>query len=471
MKRIVNFLIGGLVMMSAPLFAQRSADAPGQKPTDRMGRDIAVMETALSEMIKQEFSQRNFFFMEVKGNYVSGYGVTFTVPTGMFSNLWSTGGNEVVVVDGNFTGLTLAPSVFEDELAVTDKEAMESRKAMEKANKEYKNTEKEYTKTEREGKYREDERQAREAERQARNAEHQAREAERQAKELREHVVAGYPGNGVNVISSRYRKRLNSDSLNAVNNAKIIHAAKTFIADYGDMLSQLAPTERIVVTNKTTDENRFWFNGQQAKRSLLSVEATKSDLTQFRQGSITRDQLLAKMKVINTVTTETKEPDMELLASIFNRLYREDLSRTYYIQSGTYYERLTDFGVILHMQVVSSTSNSDMYTSPKDVRLYMPTQGLSNLTQEERDKKVKELYPMFENDLKENMLDYGRTLKSLNDNEQLIVDVTLTKCTGCGIPASLELAVKASVLKDYNAGKLDKSAALSKIEVKKGPDQ
>jgi hypothetical protein len=52
-----------------------------------MKRDIAVMETALSEMIKQELNQRNFFFMDVKGNYVSGYGVTFTVPTSMISNV------------------------------------------------------------------------------------------------------------------------------------------------------------------------------------------------------------------------------------------------------------------------------------------------------------------------------------------------------------------------------------------------
>lgn len=122
------------------------------------------------------------------------------------------------------------------------------------------------------------------------------------------------------------------------------------------------------------------------------------------------------------------------------------------------------------MQVVSSMANE--YNIPaKDVRLIMPTLGLSNLTQEERDKKVKELYPVFESELKENILDYGRTLKSLNDNEQFIVDVTMTKCKGCGIPATLELAVKASVLKDFNAGKLDKNAALSKIEVKKGVAQ
>lgn len=458
MKRVVNFLIGGLVMVSVSLFAQRPADTSPQKPTDRMSRDIAVMETALSEMIKQEFDQRNFFFMDVKGNYVSGYGVTFTVPTGMFSNVWSTGGNEVVVVDGiaSMPSLTFASPKFENDL-ITEREAKEAKEAM-KTDSKSKSEQKERDKAER-------------ALELARQAENEARQAEREARERNVYGLQSTNGGGYTYTTRGRGKLYNSDSVNAVNNAKIINAAKTFIADYGDMLSQLAPGERIVVTNKVTGENRFWYNGQQAKRSLLSVEATKSDLTQFRQGNITRDQLLAKMKVVNTITSDKTEPDMELLVSIFNRLYREDLSRTFYVQGGTYYERLTDFGTILHMSVVSSISNGDYFTSTKDVRLAMPTQGLTNLTQEERDKKVKELYPVFESELKENVLDYGRTLKSLKDNEQLIVDVGMTKCVGCGIPATLELTVKASVLKDFNAGKLDKSAALSKIEVKKGPNQ
>jgi hypothetical protein len=455
MKRVINFLIVGLILVSATLFAQ--------KPTEeRMKRDIAVMETALSEMIKQELNQRNFFFMDVKGNYVSGYGVTFTVPTSMISGTWSTG-NDVMIVDGtvSFGGIGLTSQTPGSDLAITEKEAQEAKEAMKSANKN-KDVQKEREKAEHE---------AQVARNNADRALQEAREAERAAREA---TVYGIQSNGVNTYgtySTRNRKRVNSDSLNAINNAKIIEAAKTFIADYGDMLSLLAPNERIVVTNKGTNESHIWYNGQKAKRSLLSVEATKSDLTQFRQGSITRDQLIKKMKVVNTVTSEKTEPDMELLASIFNRLYREDLSRTYYMQGGAYYERLNDFGVILHMQVVSSLSNGDYYTPAKDVRLAMPTLGLTNLTQEERDKKVKELYPVFESELKENILDYGRTLKSLNDNEQLIVDVSMTKCTGCGIPASLELAVKASVLKEYSAGKLDKSAALSKIEVKKGPNQ
>jgi hypothetical protein len=88
-----------------------------------------------------------------------------------------------------------------------------------------------------------------------------------------------------------------------------------------------------------------------------------------------------------------------------------------------------------------------------------------------RDKKVTELYPKFEQELKENMLEYGRTLRSLGDEEVLVFNVSLTKCKGCGIPSTVELNVKNSVVKDFGAGKIDKNTALSRFIVKKGVSQ
>lgn len=467
MKRIINFLIGGMILLGAHAAVAQSPAQVNQsgrpynkqRPDDRMGRDIAVAENVLSTLIKQEFDQRNLFFMEVQANYISGYGVTFTVPTSMLnSNIWATGGTEMTISDGyvNLGGINTTDAVYE-HAAAAERETEEAKKAMKSAGKEEQKAQKDRNKAE-----------------QNRQAQKEAEYAERDLRERNVYGLGTTLGGGVQTLTTRGRgKYYNADSMNAVNNAKVINAAKNFIVDYGDMLSQLTPEERIIVTNRGNGENQIFYNGQRAKRSLITVEATKGDLTQFRQGKLTREQLIGKIKVINTVSSSKTEPDMELLTSIFNRLYRSDLSRTYYIESETYYERLTDFGAILHMRVVSSISNNDYYNNNQnsDVRLTMPTQGLNNLTQEERDKKVKELYPVFESELKENVLEYGRTLKSLKDTEQLMVNVTMTKCQGCGIPATLELAVKASVLNDFNAGKLDKSVALSKIEVKKGTAQ
>jgi hypothetical protein len=167
---------------------------------------------------------------------------------------------------------------------------------------------------------------------------------------------------------------------------------------------------------------------------------------------------------VNTKAIESKEPDMEMLSSIFSRLYRPDLSKTYFIEGNVYYERLKAFGAIFYMQMVSSVERGLN-------RHMIPTVGAEDLDQEARDKKVAELYPAFEEDIKNNILEYGRTVKSLGDDESLIFNIALTRCSGCGIPSTLELSVKSAVLKDFGTGKLDKKSALARINVKKGANQ
>lgn len=261
--------------------------------------------------------------------------------------------------------------------------------------------------------------------------------------------------------ASKEQKRLAMDSARDEYNKKLIKAAKDFVIDYGDFITQLTPTERIIVTNK--GENRSWYF-KDNKRTHISVEGTKADITAFKQGKLTRDQAMAKLKVVNTEYVEVKETDLELFASIFNRLYRSDLSKTFFSENNVYYERLKDYGAMFYMQVYSSSPVGER-------RVTMPTLGLEDIDEATRDKKVTELYPKFEQDLKESILEYGRTLKTLGDEEVLIFYVTLTKCVGCGIPATLELTIKASVLKEYGTGKIDKNAGMSKFTLKKGQNQ
>jgi hypothetical protein len=373
---------------------------------ERMKRDIEVAENVLSTLIKHEInSQRTFFGLEIKGSYQEGYGVTFRLPGDYaMPMIISTGDG------GNFT------YTYSDD--ISPKVAFK-------------------------------------------------REAELDATAAREEAEHSDHDKGAMTLkgAAKEKRKIKSDSVRDEYNKKLIKAARDFIIDYGDFITQLGPNEKIIVTNQ--GENRSWyFKGN--KRIHLSVEGTKADVIAFKQGKLNRDQALAKLKVINTESVEVKEPDLETLSSIFNRLYGADLSKTYFTQNNIYYERLKDYGVIYYMQVYSSTNVHEF----GDTRRHrMPTLGLSDVDQETRDKKVTELYPKFEQDLKESILEYGRTLKTLKDEEVLVFNVTLTKCNECGIPATLEVTVKGSVLRDFGAGKLDKAAGLSKFTVKKGAKQ
>jgi hypothetical protein len=401
MKKIIRFWLVvcfGLVLNSGISVAQKIDD-------ERMTRDIEVAENVLGTLIKQELNQqRGFFGMEIKGSYLPGYGVTFRLPgdmSGALLPVWE--GSNAVIWNGRSQGGTIS---------VTTPQPPPARQVGDESDEQDEDRDRDrvYTLKDKE----------------------------------------------------RARRNMDMDSLREVYNGKIIKAAKDFVLDYGDFISQLGANEKIVVTNQGGDHRNWYFGNQ--KRSHISVEALRSDVAAFKQGKLTRDQAIAKLRIVNTESVDVKEPDMELLTSIFNRLYRADLSKTYFTEDNIYYERLRDYGVIYYMQVYSGY-NADYK------RYNMPTVDMKDVDQATRDKKVTELYPRFEQDIKENMLEYGRTLKTLKDDESLIFNIALTKCKTCGIPASLEVSIKSTVLKDYGAGKIDKNAALSKFTVKKGPNQ
>jgi hypothetical protein len=412
MKRAERILmtIALLAMTWIGAFAQTKIDE------ERMERDIEVAENILSTMIKQQFDKRNFFPIEVKGSYRTGYGVTFTIPNIQSNMLF---GNfdmpEIVWSDG--------PGNFSRSYSNGDAEGFTIIQ---------------------------------------RDAEGDVSTVDRKGKST---TVAGTPAPARAPRARKEKSKAKNDSLKEESNEKTIKAIKEFIADYGDLIGQLAPSERIIVTNRG-EEDRMWFGqfNNQNQPTYLSIEATKGDVTQYKQGKLTREQLFGKLKVVNTKSETELQPDLELLASIFNRLYRSDLSKTFFTQENTYYERLKDFGVIYYMQVYSSNQQGEDIWS-------MPTVSLDEVDQKTRDKKVKELYPLFAKSIKEDMLEYGRTLKSLKDEENLILNIVLTRCRGCEIPSTLELSIKNSVLKDFSSGKLTKEAALQKITEKKGADQ
>lgn len=378
--------------------------AVAQKIDDeRMARDIAVAENVLGTLIKQQFSnQRTFFPLEIKGTYQQGYGVTFTLPADYTTP---------VALFNQQSGDNVV--FFGDPPGVT-----------------------------------------------VQTFDYDKNEAEDRMRIANEKTVR--------LADKTYeRKRLDMDSVRDSYNQKVIEASKTFLVDYGDMIAQLQPNEKVIISNQG-NQPRAWLNHyfDAPKRTHLSIEVAKSDLTQLRQGKITRDQALAKIKVMNTVTVDEVEPDLELFSSIIQRLYGQDLSKTYFIGDQIYFERLKDFGAVYYMTVYSGIDRGDF-----SGRYIMPTLGLDNVDQETKDKKVKELYPKFEKELKENILEYGRTIKSLKDDESLVVQVQMTKCKSCNIPSTLELSVKGAVLKDFNSGKIDQNAAIGKINVKKGSNQ
>jgi hypothetical protein len=379
--------------------------------TERMDRDIEIAENALATMIKQQFEKKGMW-VEVKANYTPGFGVTMRLPNDNSNWIYEYNSNSKArAVAGPGSGTYVIVDSHDD-----DNDHGKDDHAKDK-------------------------------------------DKERDSEKAR---------------ADREKRRSESrDSARNVFYTRMIDASKDFIADYGDLLSQLQPDEKILITNRGEGSRwRYDYGNKSQKRVLVTVEGTKSDISQLRQGKITREQMMSKIKVVNTESVDELETDLELLSSIMSRLYRSDLSKTFYTEETIYYERLKDFGVIYYMSAYSSAEQDRGPREASTGKIWrMPTQRLEGLTQEQRDKKVIELYPLFEKELKENIVEYAQTIKSLKDDEMLVFNVQLTKCVACNIPATVELSLKNGNVRKLVAGQMTKADVVNSINVKKGVNQ
>jgi hypothetical protein len=247
-----------------------------------------------------------------------------------------------------------------------------------------------------------------------------------------------------------------------------------FLVDYADLIGQLKPTDKIMISSKSKSNDVRWVgegvdvwvggdNSRNNQSTGRTAEIAKSDLIAYKKGNISREATIKKIKFSTSVKDEKVERDLELFGSIFAKLFDSDLSSTYYTSSSRInYERMDNFGAIYNMRVYSSSSDNGRHT--------IRTTRESGLTQEERDSKVNAMYPEFERSVKENLLDYGRTIKSLKPTEMLMFKIRLTTCEDCEMPRSIEVSVRANILTDYGLGKTSKENAMKAITVKKTPN-
>ncbi|MEQ9008495.1 MAG: hypothetical protein RLP12_11460 [Ekhidna sp.] len=262
------------------------------------------------------------------------------------------------------------------------------------------------------------------------------------------------------VIEDKRRVEIKGENLAEQAEDNLKEQMTTFLVDYADLIGQLKPSDRIVVQT-SGKSNRIFVSGSNAikQQSALSAQIVKSDLIAYKQGKLSREEVTGKITFTSDGNGEV-EKDLELFATIFSRLYEPDLSSTYYMSSRSIgYTKLDGFGVTFNMKMYSSSSDGGLHT--------IRTTGESGLTQDQRDEKVNAMYPEFEKTFKENLMDYGRTVKSLKPEESLNFKVRLTECRGCEMPEEIEVTVKGKTLQDYDKGKISREEAVRQVTVKR----
>ncbi|MCC5921547.1 MAG: hypothetical protein LAT68_11135 [Cyclobacteriaceae bacterium] len=248
-----------------------------------------------------------------------------------------------------------------------------------------------------------------------------------------------------------------------------VEQIKLFMIDYGHLISQLRDEDRIKVKEKEVPESAYWeYSVVPGKmKANMSFELSVAEVRAFQKGEISEEEALSRI----VITTEGPKPSVDLkdvmiFKSVIDRLYQSDLSSTYYLRKESSVEYQELIGVILNMDFVSSNSYRKQLFI--DVLMYdLPTRGLKELNQSERDEEVKKIYPIFEKELIQNILEYGKNIESLKANESILVSTHITECKGCEIPSLLKINVPAQLLEDLKKGSKTKSEAESLVKIER----
>ncbi len=277
------------------------------------------------------------------------------------------------------------------------------------------------------------------------------------------YVIATPPTPEKELAEKEEKEEANEEDQTKIAEEKMKEQMSIFLVDYADLIGQLKPEHKIVVQTRGRNERIYVGRNRKVnKTGEFSAQILKSDLTSYKQGKLNRE---AALKKITFTTGEDREiaKDVELFATIFSRLYEPDLSNTYYLASRNIgYTQLEGFGITFNLKMYSSNSDQGFHT--------ITTTGEGGLTQGQRNEKVNAMYPEFKETFKINILDYGRTIRSLKPDEMLVFKVKLTECKGCEMPEEIEVIVKGKTLQDYDKGSLSREAGLKQITVKEKRD-
>lgn len=407
---------------------------------DRMNRDLEIAKNILSTLIKGD---TEFYFgaSSVGATYVEGYGVIITIPKHYTWIQARSPRPAIGLVRIRDAGNNDAVIVYEDVKKYAKEQAMLEAKQ--------ESLEKEQAKLE--------EQEEKLSKEQFEKIEDQMAEIEVKVEELA--VLA----EEMEMDAFEWQEEYTASMEETIE--KTEQAVITFLADYADLIAQLKASDNILVKQDTPygEYAVIWDDSDGTIESPgasvgFSAEVSKKSVSDYKAGKLTFDAFKSKV-TIKRSEPDRKSPDLDMFTTIFKQYFGPKMSKTFFTESSPSYEILDNFGVIFNIRTYSSYVDGKYYI--------MPAIGKEKVSTDERKLKIEELYPKFENDLKSFIIDYGRTIRSLKDDDILLLKIRMTRCEDCAIPKSIDVTVKMSILKQFDQQKISREKAISMIEVKK----
>ncbi len=265
-----------------------------------------------------------------------------------------------------------------------------------------------------------------------------------------------------------------------------------FLKDYGSTIGQLADDDHVMVIYGGTPQSTNNFNAffsvsgnrininSEPDLPVISVSAQVSDLAAYRSGDLGEQQLRNRISISESEPNSSDNKDVRVMANIFDTAFEEN-EEGFEVRGSVDYLALDNFGVLFFFEARYGSggpifqideldfqfgSDSSQVQAAEELR-----QRLQKTREEAEQKRAKlrqnafSAFETFKQDLREYLVDYGRTLRSVENDQYILVSVTLD-APADEIPERIDLQLNKSVLEQMDRGAISREGAINRVSIR-----
>lgn len=267
----------------------------------------------------------------------------------------------------------------------------------------------------------------------------------------------------------------------------VINRMTEFLREYASTIGQLGNDQKVMVLYRPENRPRIvrFLDSDDNEDSdmktipTISTAASVSNLKAYRAGKLSNEDFHDRLD-INVIEKDSEPKDIRVMTNILKTAFKNSESGPFRIVGDVEYLQLKDFGALFSFDVRPSGSGILPPPPPRinipdvkrekgkisvEVRRMEREDSTMSKNREERKKEIEKAYETFISDLKEYIVDYGRTLHSVSSDQHILFAVQIRTNFG-DIPERINMQIQKSVLESVDSGNMSRDQAMNRIEIR-----
>ncbi|MFQ5651165.1 MAG: hypothetical protein ACE5IY_14585 [bacterium] len=272
------------------------------------------------------------------------------------------------------------------------------------------------------------------------------------------------PDDPAPVVVASPRDRLDRKS---VTGEGLMQQVVEFLGNYADAIGQMRAEDRItVLVLPRSNLAVFDFEPEETRpqNGLVQASARKSDIVDYRRGKLSLHQFRQKLAFKEQESDEAMRRNVEIMANILSTALSQKHNQEFGAlekKQGTYVEGL---GVLFFLNSNLLLKESDTFVTDY-VRQYLEEVEVDK--QRQQRKQVAESFEYFKQVLVELIGDFGHTLRTLPEDEAIIVSVDFDHAwlPEHSLPERLTVQAMKKDLDAYDRGRIDRAELNRRMKI------